>query len=401
MDPPAYSPFLSPEKPGVAIEGHEPRWESTTLASNHGRAQPLLDEFDHHLRLQNEVTMLRVQLQQLRSVVLRVRDRVSIADAKQMDAIRRNRLGRRPPSPIELDTLYSALQAARDELGLAEKSFTELEFRLVNKEAGLVTLERQVRRLYAEASNKDFEEFSMDLPSNSLQHYTTVDSPIARQPSTVFSFESGSTEHLADEVDDTPSPRLPSSPEDSPQRASLPDMDIDKEESNLLRGTIFTSGPYDRELRAITSSANDDRVEHYAPDLKAGESWRRIGDFTEPEEPELYVTSLPELREQEANGMEDMEFVLTDRLPKALPVFRRFLDRFFPKPPVPFKRWMLHLYHLRATPRDMIKSHSLTAGDVEGALEWMDNSHDGFTHIIHNPPLCTPTGMPSKSQQTT
>jgi hypothetical protein len=337
-------PYSTPMSPSSskAIAAENPSQEHND--------QPMLFELSGYLKVQDNVTMLRIELQQLRATASQARDEL----AKQESILERNlRESQTRSLPLKSDEYHKLLkptELARNKFGPLEQDVIDMEFRVVGEESRLLRKGESLHRLISKRGNGwPMPMASSSLPPSSPKLGENNLKP--RRASTIFSFESSSTNTTQQYVD--------------------PDCADGWEDSTLPIG--------------------QNPVEFYAPDLNFKDEQHSTGSAVDDPR-ELYVIHLPELEGFRANDEEHVGFTMTKQLPDKLPELYQLLGRFFTKPESHLKRWMLHFHHLRLSAEDMISSHSLNSRDMEEAFTWMDNMHEDWVGIELQSLSLRPTG---------
>lgn len=328
----------------------------------------VLADIASYVRLQQEVTMLRVSAQQKRSAVSRLLANVAQQDKRNVDTIRESRLSGRRLDHKEYDSLLSKLltnsECARDQLGPAEQALTDVDIQLVNMETKLAAKGRAIQQQYLQASNTSLEQLisaATILPATGPESdgvstrisYET--SSAAEAPTTR---DAGSQGMIAHKRLNNSQPRDGLSHKSQPAQLALP--------PNVVQDP--TPVPH----------VDLERLKAYAADLESSDATGA------DQEPQLYVIEddLPELRDTRANSVEHMEPVLTAAFPRSLSVLPRHFQ-LFRRPSVHLQRWRMH--HLRKSPREMIDYNGMLPEAADRALGWSEHDRDGWAEIFFLP----------------
>jgi hypothetical protein len=326
--------------------------------TNHQPDQPPLSvEITTHIKLQEELTLLRVQLQQLRTACARARKDVVKQESRFEQALRRSKM-----TGIQLDfndyqEYLASMETARNILGPAEQEVEDTEFRLVNEEARLARQSRRVRLLLSRHNNSQHLSpgvSSLPLPPAPFPDQEHGQSPRA---STVFYFQNDSAEEQPEIFD--------------------PDASNGSEDLE----------PYSPNLS----------VDHFAPDLDNESAWFRPGS---PEAPELYVSSRSELLGSSANCEEYMEFNIVDYPAKKLFLSQQLLETFFTRWTMQFRLRILQFHDFRTSTLDMVRSHSTGPEPFSISQRSTEEIDEGWINITYTNPLQAPADESPESRDT-
>ncbi len=251
--------------------------------------QLLPTQLEIYSKLQDDVTILRVQMQQLRTAASRARKELAKQESKIEQALRQSTRTRKQMELNDYEVLLSSAETARDSLGPAEDAVEASEFRLVHEEARLAREGRKLRRLLLEHGNSQLARPGL----NSLTLLPTSPTPLiesaSRPASTVIYFQS---------------------------------------DSGSQEQAYFDPDYADSPAEDFHIQLKSDAVEQFAPDLNPQNTSLLPYVPRRPQTPELYVKDQCELEESSANDVEYMEPVV-NQLPKSLPLPHRLLEIFF------------------------------------------------------------------------
>lgn len=347
----------------------------------------VLPELEGFLRLQDDVTALRVRLQQQRSLLKYQLAVVGREDAHLMDAMRQSEIRGRSLSFGAYAPLFQASEAARDKLGPIENEYSSQELRLVNQEAGLIT---EGRRLRAGTVRFNMSGVSAQQP---VVPRTSVNPP-SDSGFTRISFESSTAEvpSISGDENEAGQDRLEFQ---GPGRPFAGYVDI-VQQRILNREIIGSPGATQASSMIHIESAgvprvNESLLRFAAPELPPIPPAEELKD-SHADEPDLYVIEddLPELKSEEANDWEDMEPLLVHDIPTQLRKLWSYLDDLGGAPSAYMKRWILHRW--RRSALDMLAYGTIGTVDAARVLRWSIGSLEDWTEALSYH-IAPPEGM--------
>lgn len=287
-------------------------------------ARTLPQEFDAYLKLQDETTLLRVQLQQKRKEALRARHELADAEAKIEQALRETSMAGYQISLETYQQLLEAADQARNTSGPLEQEVEDLDFRLVSEETRLIKDGLILQDLMSRLSRDQYS-------SNEVDPYPGV-------PPSPQTFEQGGSRRASTEI-------------------------FYEDDTSIFDGPIYDADdPSTRNL-----------VDQFAPDLAGENRTFSLEDPDRPEQIELYVPDFLEFRSSSTNPEECMGSELMDQFSMT-----HLLRTFFKSYDLHFRRWMLHFHHIRQSVQDMLYSHTLSAMAVMKMLKQYNDITHGY-----------------------
>lgn len=323
------------------------------------RMEVILSDIASYVKLQDEVTMLRVNNQQKRTALTRLRDLVAQKDLKLGDTLRQSELTEVVLKHPAYVLLLSASVAARNELGPAEEEFAELDRRLVNKEASLTLKGSEIRRRYQTLSTTELGK--LVLPTKTIPNDDD-------RASSKFSFDTESTaEPLKPQAILYEPSRALSTPGHTPVNLFPGEFDLTRSRQPDDTGLESQYATHASSHRMDYRHPDETQVEQFAPDL------RDPGRLATPEKPELYVIEqdFAELEGTHTNNEEGVEPFLMDQLPSSLASLNACYGDLFKMPMRHINRWIMHQW--RKSPRDMLEYSAMKPDDKRWVLlSWAD-----------------------------
>lgn len=268
--------------------------------------QALPPEFQAYLKLQDETTMLRVDLQQKRKEASRARQELADAEAKIEQALREASTAGYQISLNAYQQLLEVANQARNTLGPLEQEVDDFEFRLVSEEDRLIKDGLILQDLMSQFSRGQYSNREVD---------SYLDAPPSPPP-----FEQAGSHRASTEI-------------------------FYEDDTSWFDGPI-----YDEDDRGESNL-----VDQYAPDLVADNALRPA-DPDRPDQIELYVPDSPGIDGFSTNHEECVGSELMDHFSTSL-----LLQSYFGAYDNHFKRWLLHFNHVRQSVLGMLYSHSLSA----------------------------------------